>query len=92
MAFNINFDDNNSRIYIFKYVFGGNRNCWRSNDFLPFILSTVQVLLCDEVGGPRHVVVLGLQVGVEQLSGLVTAAANSNQSYWMVQITDLMEL
>ena len=92
MAFNINLDDNNIRLYIFKYVLSGYRYRWRSNNLLPLVLPTVKALLCDKVGGPRHVVVLGLQVGVEQLSGLVTTIAKSNKSYWMVKITDLMEL
>ena len=76
MALYINFDDNNIRVYTVKYVPSSHRNCWWSNHLLPLVLATVQVLLGDKVGGPCHVVVLGLQVGVEKFTWLVTYTPN----------------
>ena len=75
MALYINFYDNNIRVYTVKYVLSSNRNCWRSDHLLPLVLAIVQILLGDEVGGPCHVVVLGLQVGVEKFTWLVTYTA-----------------
>ena len=76
MALYINFDDNNIRVYTVKYVPSSHRNCWWSNHLLPLVLATVQVLLGDKVGGPCHVVVLGLQVGVKKFTWLVTYTPN----------------
>ena len=72
MALYINFYDNNIRVYAVKYVLSSHRKCWRSNHLLPLVLATVQIFLGDEVGGPCHVVVLGLKVEVEKFTSLVT--------------------
>ena len=75
MALYINFDDNNIRVYSVKYVLSSHRNCWRSDHLLPLVLATVKIILGDKIGGPCHVVVLGLQVGIEKFSLLVTYTA-----------------
>ena len=92
MSFHIYFDDNNIRVYFIKYVFRGNRNSRGSNHLLPFILPTVEVLLGDKVGGPGHVVVLSLQVGVQLLPWLVTGGEDLNICVLWYTVIYLIEL
>ena len=72
VSLHIYFDDDGAGLDVVKYVPGGDGDCWRADDLLPLVLPAVQLVLADQVGGARHVPVLGLQVGVELLALLVT--------------------
>ena len=72
MSLYIYLNDDGAGLDVVKYVPGGDGHRWRANHLLPLVLPAVQLVLGDQVGGARHVLVLGLQVGIELLPLLVT--------------------
>ena len=72
VSLHIYLNDDGAGLDVLKYVPGGDGDCWRSDDLLPLVLPAVQLVLADQVGGARHVLVLRLKVRVELLPLLVT--------------------
>ena len=72
MTLNVDLDDDGLGLDLLKDVPGGDGDCRGSDDLLPLVVAGVELLPGDEVRGPGHVAVLGLQVGVQLLALLVT--------------------